>query len=68
MHDRNGTRLKVGDRVLLPCTITGISEGTEDYCNVSVQTEYGRRPDGQRQSFSAINTGQLVLIDRPGGS
>ena len=65
MHDMNGTRLKVGDKVYIPCVITAVSEGTEDYCNVSLKTEHGRRPDGRKETFSAINTGQLLLTERP---
>lgn len=65
MHDANGTPLKVGDKVMIPCEITYLSESTPDYCNVTVQTELGRRPDGHKESFSAINTAQLVLIQRP---
>jgi len=64
MHDVNGTPLKVGDKVMLPCVVTGISEGMADFCNVTVQTELGRRPDGQKVTFSAINTAQMVLIQR----
>lgn len=65
MHDANGTLLKIGDRVLIPATIVQISEGTEDYCNVTVETDLGRRPDSAKDRFAAINTGQLVLIHRP---
>lgn len=65
MHDVSGTLLKVGDRVMIPCLITSMCEGTEDYCNVQVETIYGRRPDGQKESWASINTGQLVLVERP---
>lgn len=60
MHDRNGTPLKKGDVVLIPAVITDLSPG-EDYCNVSLETVAGRRPDGAKERFSAINTGVLVL-------
>lgn len=62
MHDANGTKLEVGDRVMIPAVVTGLCEGTADYCNVTVQTALGRRPDGAKDSFSAINTGQLVKL------
>lgn len=65
MHDHNGTLLKVGDKVSVPCVITSLCESTPDFCNVSVETEHGRRPDGQKETFSAINTAQLVLVERP---
>jgi len=64
MHDVNGTPLKVGDKVMIPGVITELNEGNEDFCNVTVETEYGRRPDGQYDRYSAINTGQLVLMRR----
>jgi hypothetical protein len=65
MHDVNGTLLKVGDRVLIPATITKLNEGNPDYCNVELQTEHGRRPDGAKESFMSCNTAQLVLHERP---
>ena len=61
MHDANGTLLKIGDLVLLPGVITELSEGNEDYCNVTVESVHGRRPDGQKECVSAINTAVLVL-------
>lgn len=64
MHDKNGTPLKVGDVVMIPAKITSLSAG-EDFCNVAVETIHGRRPDDSKERFSAINTGVLVLHDRP---
>lgn len=61
MHDVNGTELKVGDKVLIPCVITSLSGGA-DYCNVSAKSTLGRRPDGANETFSAINTGILVKV------
>jgi hypothetical protein len=63
MHDRNGTPLKKGDVVLIPAVITELQSG-EDYCNVSLETVHGRRPDGVKEYFGAINTGVLVLHER----
>lgn len=65
MHDRNGTPLKVGDKVMMPCVITNVCEETEDFCNVELVTEWGRRPDGKAEKFSAVNTAQVVLVERP---
>lgn len=59
MHDANGTPLKVGDEVMIPATITQLSE-TSDYCNVTAVSKYGRRPDGAQETLTAINTGVLV--------
>ncbi len=64
MHDRNGTPLQVGDRVLIEGTVTALAGG-EDYCNVTVQTLAGRRPDGAKETFHAINTGVVSLVERP---
>lgn len=64
MHDKNGTELKVGDLVLVPAKITSLNSG-EDYCNVSIETLHGRRPDGAKETMGAINTGVLVLHERP---
>jgi len=58
MHDALGRELKIGDYVLIPARITDLSPG-EDYCNVSVETISGRRPDGNKEKISAINTGVL---------
>ena len=59
MHDTKGRPLKLGDIVLLPATVVELHE-SEDYCNVSVQSVYGRRPDGYQETVSAINTGLLL--------
>lgn len=62
MHDANGTALKIGDKVLIPAVITDLSTGDEEYCNVTVETTLGRRPDGAKQLISATNTGILVKV------
>lgn len=64
MHDANGTPLKVGDLVYIPAVITQLNP-CEEYCNVSLETVYGRRPDDRKETLSAINTGVLVLHRRP---
>jgi hypothetical protein len=62
MHDANGHALKVGDKVLIPATVTELSSGNEDYCNVAVETTLGRRPDNKPERLSGINTGVLVKV------
>lgn len=62
MHDANGTPLKVGDKVIIPGVITNLCAGNPDYCNVDVETTLGRRPDGNKEHFSAINTAQIVKV------
>lgn len=61
MHDANGTPLVKGDKVLIPAVITDLSAG-EEFCNVTVETTLGRRPDGSKEKISAINTGVLVKV------
>lgn len=51
MHDRKGRPLAVGDVIIIPYVITSTSE-TEDYCNISAQSLYGRKPDGMKECFS----------------
>lgn len=65
MHDRNGTPLKKGDTVLVEAVITELYE-SEEYCNVSLKSVEGRRPDGLKETISAINTGVLTLSKREG--
>lgn len=64
MHDAKNRELKVGDTALIPVKITNLS-ATEDYCNVSAESLYGRRPDGFKENFYAINTG-VMLRNNPG--
>lgn len=62
MHDARGKALKVGDLVLIPGVVTQLLEGKEDYCNVSVKSQIGRRPDGMKETFYEINTGVLIKV------
>jgi hypothetical protein len=59
MHDAKGRELKVGDFVLIPAVMKQLS-ATEDFCNVSAESSLGRRPDGAKESFGAINTGVML--------
>lgn len=61
MHDMNGTLVKVGDRVLLPCIVKEVSAG-EEFCNCSLISCVPRRPDGAYENINAINTGCLVVV------
>jgi len=64
MHDAKGRELKVGDIAMIPVKITEL-HATEDYCNVSAKSLFGRRPDKEKETFSAINTG-VMLRANPG--
>ena len=61
MHDARGKALKVGDLVMIPAVITEL-QPTEEFCNVTVATQIGRRPDGQKERFCSINTGVLIKV------
>lgn len=63
MHDANGTPLSKGDIVYIPAVITELFAG-EDYCNVKAESLIGRRPDGSKETFYAINTGVMVLYEK----
>lgn len=63
MHDRVGRELKVGDTVVILATVTELS-ATPDYCNVSVETVYGRRPDDSKERIGAINTNVLLKANK----
>jgi hypothetical protein len=62
MHDRTGKPLRKGDRVTILCVITDLN-ATEDFCNVSMETVYGRRPDGAKEHVNSINTGVVDKVD-----
>lgn len=59
MHDAKNRPLAKGDIVLIPCRVTD-THATDDYCNVGVETLFGRRPDGAKEHFSAFNTGVVL--------
>lgn len=59
MHDAKGRPLKVGDKVLIAAKVTDV-HATEDFCNVSAESVLGRRPDGAKERFSAINTAVML--------
>lgn len=62
MHDRVGRKLNVGDSVVILATVTNL-QPTGDFCNVSVETVYGRRPDDRKECISAINTNVMLKVN-----
>lgn len=66
-HDQFDKQLAVGDEVLVLATVTEL-HATEDYCNVTLETVYGRRPDGQKEMIHAINTAVVALCPKVGDS
>lgn len=61
MHDALGKQLKVGDHVIIMAKVTHL-DPSEEFCNVSVESTLGRRPDGAKEHISAINTGVLLKV------
>lgn len=61
MHDVMNQELFEGDIVLIPAKITKL-HGAEDYCNVSLESKFGRRPDGAKETIHAINTAVLIKV------
>ena len=59
MHDAIGRDLMVGDLVLIPVRIKQLSP-SEEYCNVTLESVLGRRPDGNKEMIYAINTGVVL--------
>lgn len=63
MHDANGKLLQKGDVVLIPAVITELQPG-EDFCNVSVESVFGRRPCPAKERIYAINTGVMLRYNQ----
>lgn len=60
MHDHNNTFIEKGDIVIFRARVIDLQKG-ENYCNVSIESIYGRRPDGEKETIHSINTGTLIL-------
>jgi hypothetical protein len=61
-HDKNGNPLKVGDRVDIPCIITGISAG-DDYCNCIVETTEKMAPEYKYTNTYSLNTKMVERVE-----
>jgi hypothetical protein len=61
VHDKNGTPIKVGDRVTVEFQVKDTS-AAEDYCNVFVETVEPFWPDANRRDSQWINAKQCVLV------
>ena len=60
-HDNSNQKLQVGDEVIVKFVIKSLTEG-EEFCNVTLETVRGRRPDGAKETWSAVNTGVVELV------
>jgi hypothetical protein len=63
-HDKNGQKLENGTRVLLRAAVSDVQE-QDDYCNVTIKSVYGRRPDKQRETVT-LNAAVLEVEQSPG--
>lgn len=57
-HLKGGQPAVVGQRVLIPATITAVHAGT-DYCNMTVETDEPMHPGNTKTTIS-LNTGQAI--------
>lgn len=66
MHDANGSPLQEGDVVMIPCKILKV-HAAEEFCNVDVEFLNSMPPYTHKDKLSALNTKQVVLLERPKG-
>lgn len=59
-HDRNGKEIRVGDEVLLRAKVTQVWAG-EDYCNITIESITGRKPDGLSDT-AVLNAAVLEVV------
>ena len=61
-HDKDGKLLQVGDEVLF-CAVVKDIQPFEDFCNITIESAFGRKPDGAKETVSAINAAVLVKVE-----
>lgn len=59
MHDINGTKLEVGDSIVVGGVITDLQSG-EEYCNLTMVTDEVMFP-GESKTTITLNTKQVTL-------
>lgn len=57
-HDRNNNLIEVGDIVMVPCKVKSITMD-ENYCNLTVETQYSMPPYEEQRSTLTLNTKQV---------
>lgn len=60
-HDAQQNLLSVGDDVYLHGKVTSISS-TEDFCNITIESDLGRKPDGHKET---VTLNAAVLYKAP---
>lgn len=67
MHDRNGKPLAVGDKVMIPATITSCSPSDEvnKYCNIGVALDVKMGLDDEKAYVMnvSLNAGQVEKVE-----
>lgn len=63
MHDMNGTKLDVGDKVTMEFTVTSISSGVE-FCNCQLKSTLTMPGNDSHSEYGAVNTKQVLLIKK----
>ncbi len=61
-HDKKGTKLKIGDRVVIPGVVTGLAP-TDEYHNVAIDLEHPMPPENTTTTLLNINTRQVIKAD-----
>ena len=60
-HDVKNNLLQPGDEVIFRGVVKSV-QPTEEYCNVTIESVHGRRPDGLKELIYSINTGVLEKV------
>lgn len=61
-HDKHGTKLQIGDRVVIPGVVTGLAP-TDEYHNVAIDLEHPMPPENTTTTLLNINTRQVVKAE-----
>lgn len=62
--DKNNAALKIGDKVVIHGTVTGLSS-SGDYHNCTVELDELLPPERTKTELTMLNTQQLVKADQP---
>lgn len=63
MLDRNGEKVSVGDKVDVECIVKGM-HNSDDGCELTLETVYGRKSDGLKEGGFKIDSACLEVIER----
>jgi len=60
-HDAKGNVLTVGDKVVIPATVTAVHQGTE-FCNLDLEFDHIMPGRQSKDTYCAINTRQVEKV------